>query len=400
MLSTASVPATQNSNPFGASTPVSFNPTVDSGPSSHMASGNSDDSPTTTDLSATPTANTSAQSQSRSHGPPIGATPVDRRNLTITPDMVWAAFETLDPTGQRSLLQRLNQTSSSDLSSAFATAGFVPRPDHSSINLIDPDIDSTPVPKPLYSASDEQAFSTNTLNRADIHPYIIELAAQHRSIPLTLFTASAIKRLFLEQSTLKTTSHVSIGKDGAKTKVYLLDVSTFPAEQNMDPSDWHEAWNRFNFFLSIHANKVTATQMERPLRLLSNHDNFRDNFRALLRFDIDQRTRYFTSPQAFDSHSYYRRLETIKIEVMQEDIKNGHTFAKQDRDRSFRYSRRSDPYPRDTFRLSEKNDSDHKPFSSTSRTSPHMFHMLERTSLLQMLGNVDGGRPIDFCEKT
>ena len=374
-LNTASTSATQNSNPYGISTPVSFAPVIDPDLFSQSNPGSRNETSLANDSSTAENANMDTQSQNRLRGPPIGAMPVDRSSLTVTPDMIWAAYESLNPTDRRSVLQHLNRTSTSDFSAALASAGLVPRADPTSPAPIDPDtdIDSSPPMKLLYSASDEQAFSVNTLNRADIHPYIIELAAQHRSIPLTLFTASAIKRMFLEQSTLKMTSHICIGKDGTKTKVYLLDVSTFPSEQNMDPSDWHEAWNRFNFFLSVHADHATATRWKDHYDFLSNHDNFRDNFRALLRFDIDQRTRYFTAPQAFDPHSYYRRLETIKIEVMQEDIKNDRTFVRPDHDRTFRYPRRSDPYPRDTPRSSERNDSDTRPYRQRSELPPICF---------------------------
>ena len=130
-INTTSVPASQNSNPYGTSTPVSFAPAVDPELLSQSTPGLRNDALATNDLSAAESANAETQSQNRPRGPPIGAFPVDRSSLTVTPDMIWAAYESLDPADRRSVLQRLNRNPTSDFSSALTAAGIVPTIDPS-----------------------------------------------------------------------------------------------------------------------------------------------------------------------------------------------------------------------------------------------------------------------------
>jgi hypothetical protein len=152
------------------------------------------------------------------------------------------------------------------------------------------------------------------------------------------------------------------------SKQRILDLSEFPDEADMDISKWYEAWNRFSAFIEKHADNNVKERWRRHFEFLKGQDEFENNFQAILRFDIEERTRYFTSPHSVDPTDYARRFAQLQLQVIQEQVNKAQalatTFKTSPSSEKFtNSSRRFTPYVREkTFTSGSNTESSSKPF--------------------------------------
>ena len=227
----------------------------------------------------------------------------------------------------------------------------------------------------IYMPEDEKIIMSDT--HFDIHSAILDLARNSVHLPLTLFTAASTVKLVHEDSILK---KVVIYHRDTSAKMRLLDVSEFPKEAEMDISDWHEAWSRFGYFLRQSCHPNIATRWIEHYQFLSSQHDFKGNFEAILKFDIEQRTRYFTARNTRTPDDYTRRFEQIKNIVLKERLDKKDELEKEKEkirlngDRSFHSFRpnRLQPYPREKPRSLNEYDKSFRP-SPRSDSSPICF---------------------------
>ncbi|KAF9456232.1 hypothetical protein BDZ94DRAFT_1178185 [Collybia nuda] len=175
------------------------------------------------------------------------------------------------------------------------------------------------IPRILFSSSSEQPISGSSSDFGlGTHPFIIQLAQNAIHIPLVLFTSKLTNKLHKESTSIKqNTVYNSLG-----TKCHVMDLSQFPEESTMDIADWHEAWNCYRVFLESSCDHTLYTRWNDHYQFLAKQDDFRNNFPAILKFDIEERTRYSLDPREFNRESYLCHFKSVKIEVMHTKIRN------------------------------------------------------------------------------
>ncbi|KAF8064202.1 hypothetical protein FPV67DRAFT_1398580, partial [Lyophyllum atratum] len=172
---------------------------------------------------------------------------------------------------------------------ASAFSQLSPNTQIKAMSLINNTSSSLPsVAKVLFSASDERPSSSKTGSGYGIHPFILELARNKIPIPLTLFTSASTNRLHREATSIKQISAYSANG----TKTHVMDVSQFPDQNLMDIADWHEAWSRYKTFHTKHSDAAVSARWHAHYDFLAGQDNFRANFAAILKFDIEERVNY------------------------------------------------------------------------------------------------------------
>jgi len=189
----------------------------------------------------------------------------------------------------------------------------------------------------------------------DVHPALSELAINMCHIPLTLLTTEATRRLFTEDSAIKKKQTVH---RVTKAKTWIIDISEFPKESEISIGDWHAAWRRFIFLMSKIAEKPVIKRWNDHYDFLSSQEDFDKDFSAILRFDIEQRTSYFTSPHTFSEDQYYKRFERLRINAIKEDIAKERESFRMERSQYSSRSNKYQPYARDKLSTSN-NFSDH-----------------------------------------
>jgi len=231
-------------------------------------------------------------------------------------------------------------------------------------------------------------------------------------VPLTLFMASVTKKLHMQDSMLKKVT-VFHRTDG--TKIRILDLTEFPDEANMDMYQWYDAWHRFSDFIEKNADESIKKRWKDHFEFLKGQDEFENNFKAILRFDIEERTRYFTSPHSVDPTDYPRRFAQLQLQVMQEQL-NAQILAMSSKasptsERFPNSSRRFTPYTKDkTFTTTNSTDSpksfrspplcficrrEHK-ISACNETSTTEGKQTFAKRVDRQIVKRDGGNPICF----
>ena len=99
-------------------------------------------------------------------------------------------------------------------------------------------------------------------------------------------------------------------------KRYIIDINHFLKESEMDLSNWFEAWVHYLMFLEWHADATLLWWKEHHV-FLAGQDDFKQNFEAILTFDIEMRTMYAIQPHPHDECKYCMCFSTIKLQVMQ-----------------------------------------------------------------------------------
>ncbi|KIJ90388.1 hypothetical protein K443DRAFT_116669 [Laccaria amethystina LaAM-08-1] len=181
-----------------------------------------------------------------------------------------------------------------------------------------PSPDAILTPKLLFSITNETISATPTSNTGyGIHPFIISLAENGSHIPLSLFTTSATNLLHTSEASIPQKSVIN-RLTGLKR--HIIDIKYFQGEDSMDIGDWHEAWTRYHRFVETHGDKDSVIRWKKHHEFLAEQDNLKRNFAAILKFDIETRTKYNLTPSPHDEDSYRRRFEAIKLEVLQAEI--------------------------------------------------------------------------------
>ncbi|CAA7271031.1 unnamed protein product [Cyclocybe aegerita] len=219
------------------------------------------------------------------------STPPQKIALT----QVYAALATCSPASQKIIRDTLNSTLNEPITTLTSS--------------------STPIL--IYSVANESAASTSHSSGYGIHPYLVTLANNGFHLPLTLFTTASTNRLHTNEATIV---HKPVF-NRAGVKRHIMDVSHFPIEGDMDVADWHEAWNRYLVFVGVHGEADISKRWKEHFSFLSGQDNFKLNFPAILRFDIEIRTKYAIEPRHHDEDAYRRRFEAVKLEVLQESLR-------------------------------------------------------------------------------
>jgi hypothetical protein len=275
-----------------------------------------------------------------------------------TPAMLLSGYSLLSPRSKSQFDRLVNPTNNNASNNPRTPSPIAPLPDGI-----------------IFSASKEQ--SSQGYNHYEIHEGILDLARNSCHIPLTLFTATSTKILFTQDSTIKKIQAYH-RKTGAKLR--LIDLGEFPKEADMDISDWHEAWNRFAYFIEKHADASVQQRWNEHYRFLAGQDDFKINFPAILRFDIEQRTRYFTSPHIHNSVEYHRRFEETKFIILQEQLEKDRSSIFVDRSHSTSRPSRYSPYQRGGFRSStDTADSPTKSFRPSRSDIPPICFICRRS---------------------
>lgn len=179
-----------------------------------------------------------------------------------------------------------------------------------------PDVIATP--KLLFSVTNETTSAVSNSNTGyGIHPFIISLAENGSHIPLSLFTTAATNTLHTSEASIPQKTVIN---RLTSLKRHIIDIKYFQGEDSMDIGDWHEAWTRYHRFVETHGDKDSALRWKKHHEFLAEQDNLKRNFAAILKFDIETRTKYNLTPSPHDEDSYRRRFEAIKLEVLQAEI--------------------------------------------------------------------------------
>ena len=142
-----------------------------------------------------------------------------------------------------------------------------------------------------------------------ISKHIDNLANAGFHVPLSLFTFDSLSKLQSQPHLSKT---VKVHHDGQN--VYILDLSQFPSENDMQPLDWYSAWERYLEWIGCRQGPTAKRMWAAHFRFLARKGEFVDNFPSILRFDIDIRFEYSTDPSSVISmHQYKERFLQLQI---------------------------------------------------------------------------------------
>ncbi|KAF8152205.1 hypothetical protein B0H34DRAFT_810224 [Crassisporium funariophilum] len=198
---------------------------------------------------------------------------------------------------------------------------------------------TTAIAGPIFSEEKELSPVTAVgAHKFGIHPEVRKLAAAGLHVPISLFLAKSMRDIFLK--TIPREQHIL-----GNTKTYLIKIDNFPDENLMDPTDWLEAWSGYLAFLESVASPGVFLRWKTHYRFLSGQEDLRQNFSAILRFDIEQRRQYAAQPTTFHEETYYRRFTEVKNLVMKEENDEWRRKMESGASRTLRDRVRNDPYP-------------------------------------------------------
>jgi len=133
----------------------------------------------------------------------------------------------------------------------------------------------------------------------------------------SLFTTTATNTLHTNEASIPQKTVIN---RLTSLKRHIIDIKYFQGEDCMDIGDWHEAWTRYLRFVETHGDKDSAIRWKKHHEFLAEQDNLKHNFAAILKFDIETRTKYNLNASPHDKDSYRHRFEAIKLEVLQAEI--------------------------------------------------------------------------------
>jgi len=107
-----------------------------------------------------------------------------------------------------------------------------------------------------------------------------------RHIPLQAFTTSNAGKL--ARHTFHKTMTVTVDA-GKKT---VLDVSAFGNEEQISLADFFDGWRGYLEFVKPRCDTIVWNSLSRYFRLLTENPLFENSFAAILKFDIEQRSRW------------------------------------------------------------------------------------------------------------
>ncbi|KAF8062372.1 hypothetical protein FPV67DRAFT_1422033 [Lyophyllum atratum] len=172
------------------------------------------------------------------------------------------------------------------------------------------------VPRLFSAAREKPAHSSTGAKKFGFHPALQILASNDRHIPLTMFLAKSLKRIHMDEGLDYETLRMSAGN-----KVTVLKTKTFPDEKAMDAADWLEGWKYFKEFLGeLDADEAVLKRWNFHFDFVTSHDDFKDNFPTVLRFDIEQRREYAAYPTQFDERIYFKHWHQVQDAVRKDEF--------------------------------------------------------------------------------
>lgn len=177
-----------------------------------------------------------------------------------------------------------------------------------------PTSQQAPSPSVIFSGEGElPAASLHGEHKFGIHPEVVRLAQNKQYLPLSLFLASSVCDLFLTTIPTHRLMH-----DGSK--IHVINVDHFPDETKLDAAEWLEAWANYKRFLQQHAVDAVFRRWDSHFNFLSSQADFRSNFPAILRFDIQYRREYNARPFLHDEIQFLRDFQAVKDTLLREDL--------------------------------------------------------------------------------
>lgn len=168
------------------------------------------------------------------------------------------------------------------------------------------DIDSEGTSSLLFSEEAEEVLTDSFGPKAyKLHHDVRRLVELKVYLPISLFLNKSISDISLTSIPRET-----IVVKGVKSHVIKVDF--FPDERKLDPTDWMEAWVNYLEFFRVVASPAVFSRWERHYKILSSRENFRDNFTAILRFDIRYRREYNANPFQFDQAHFDRMFVEVR----------------------------------------------------------------------------------------
>ncbi|KZV96919.1 hypothetical protein EXIGLDRAFT_396186 [Exidia glandulosa HHB12029] len=169
---------------------------------------------------------------------------------------------------------------------------------------MNPDASKKVEKKSRFVSDDDAAADTADDYLVAIPDAILALWNNKVHIPLTVLTNKALRQISRNEGlTLKA---VTADADGKTVRV--LDTASFPAELLIDDSTFREAWsNNLRFLKTIVGPKIFSSVEEYYNRLVSLSD-FREDFAACRRFDIDLRMKFTSKPFIVNASQQFLKL--------------------------------------------------------------------------------------------
>ena len=161
-----------------------------------------------------------------------------------------------------------------------------------------------------FNLDDDAPAITPDARVIPISKLIDGLADSGFYVPLSMFTFESLCKFQSQPHLVKT---VKVHHNGQK--LYILDVSQFPAESDMQPLEWYSAWDRYLEWIGRRDGPVMKRMWSCHFRFLARKNEFAKNFPAILLFDIETRSSLASDPSSSISMNQYKdRFLQLQIE--------------------------------------------------------------------------------------
>lgn len=182
-------------------------------------------------------------------------------------------------------------------------------------------------------------------------------------LPLTLCTNAAMEAVEAVPSLLVCKTQ----NDAKSNKITVVDPDVgWPRERELTSEDWKDAWANFLRALPEILSPTGVARMRAHFDFLHGQENFSVRFRAIVRFDVKIRHRYFwgkkCKPFHVGSSAYMDEFRNIRDDVTDEDKMFGTTPSAprhqpyNRNDRNDRYTRNDRNDNRDRNDRNDRND--------------------------------------------
>ncbi|TFK78015.1 hypothetical protein K466DRAFT_607415 [Polyporus arcularius HHB13444] len=150
-----------------------------------------------------------------------------------------------------------------------------------------------------------------------VDPRLIAMGRNGWHIPLTACTTANL-------NSINDGSRAKGAKQGNRSGInlHVLDLSAFGSEHAIDAQDWHEAWGNFLHFLPEICGPRETQRFRDHFDYLCQLEWFREEFSAVLEFDIKTRRIWFNAPAdkkpffQVGASTYVSQLSEIRLRKM------------------------------------------------------------------------------------
>lgn len=199
---------------------------------------------------------------------------------------------------------------------------------HSISGAVEP---SPTLPEPSVAAVDEPSSSSTTINDPytftksntkvasslestyEIPRPILNLAKAKIHVPLTVLTPSALRRIHQEPSCIKMMKGLVL--DDPKMSVMDAASSGFPPETSLPGDQFNEAFGNFIKLMRQIADPTVVQHFVDHRAFCTDRDDFSENYRAILAFDIEIHRKFFNTSTFLDKPTYLERWKEVKIDT-------------------------------------------------------------------------------------